>query len=149
MENVSYALRIAGGILIAVLVLSLLVFGYSKISDFKKQEDISKKDEQNAEFNKEFESYNKRVVTGYELVSLANYIKDMNTRYDASEGYTDITATIIMRKNAYLQGIDDSNGNVIKYSKYITSFPSYKYDLSTYVEDAFEKFSNKGARKPI
>lgn len=149
MENVSYALRIAGGILIAILVLSLLVFGYTKISDFKKQEDISKKDEQNAEFNKEFESYNKRVVTGYELVSLANYIKDMNTRYEASEGYTNITATITMRKNAYLQGIDDSNGNVIKYSKYITSFPSYKYDLSTYVDDTFEKFSNKGARRPI
>ena len=148
MEIASYALRIAGGILIAILVLSLLVFGYSKLSDYQKQEDISKKDKQTAEFNKEFESYNKRVVTGYELVSLSNYIEDMNTRYASEEGYTKITATITMKTGAHLQGIDD-NGNTISYGKYISSSPRYSYDLCTYTDDIFRKFSNKADRKCV
>lgn len=51
MENATYALRIAGGVLIAIMIVSLMVFGFSKVKNYKKQEEISKKDVQSAELS--------------------------------------------------------------------------------------------------
>ncbi len=107
MENATYALRIAGGVLIAIMIVSLMVFGFSKVKNYKKQEEISKKDVQSAEFNKEFQSYNKRVVTGYELISLANYTNDINNRYSEDEGYTKVKAYVTLEKDNRLKYISD------------------------------------------
>ena len=114
MENATYALRIAAGVLIALMVTSLLVFGFSRINRYKKQEEMSKKDEQTVEFNKEFESYNKRVVTGYELISLANYTNDINERYQETDGFTVVKIYIIMMKDANLVNSDGTSANYIK-----------------------------------
>lgn len=141
MENASYALRIAGGVLIAIMVVSLMVFGFSRVRDYKKQEAISKKDAQIAEFNKEFESYNKKIVRGYELVSLANYINDMNTRYSTDEGYTKITATIKMNGDGQLTGIGEDGKATVDQS--YKKSKNKTYDLTTYVYNVFERFSNK------
>lgn len=114
MENATYALRIAAGVLIALMVTSLLMFGFNRINRYKKQEEISKKDEQTVEFNKEFESYNKRVVTGYELISLANYTNDINERYQETDGFTVVKIYIIMMKDANLVNSDGTSANYIK-----------------------------------
>lgn len=78
MENASKALRIAAGVLIAILVVSLITFGYRRISESKKVEEEATSNKQLSEFNKKFESYNKRAIRGNDLVSLGNLVYSTN-----------------------------------------------------------------------
>ena len=57
MENASKALLMAGGVLIALLIISALILMFNQIGDYEKAQDASKKDSQLAEFNKDFERY--------------------------------------------------------------------------------------------
>ncbi len=90
MENASKALMIAGGVLVAIMVLSLAIFGYSKIRHYQEEKDASKKLEQVVEYNKKFDSYNKGVVTGYEIISLTNLAQDTNERYEEYQEFNDV-----------------------------------------------------------
>ena len=78
MENASHALMIAGGIIIAMAVLGLLLFAFHKYQNFRQAESDSTKQEQIYEYNKKLESYNKRALKGTEVVSLLNLAKDTN-----------------------------------------------------------------------
>lgn len=90
MENVSKALMIAGGVLIGILVTTLLLVGLSRMRHYQEVQESSKKNEQLSEFNSQFESYNKQVITGYELISIAHMTNDTNNRYVSSEGYKEV-----------------------------------------------------------
>ena len=90
MENASKALLIAGGILIVMLIVSLLLFGYRAISDFYSSQDELKEIEDVAKFNSQFNGYDRENISGYELVSLANKVADYNYRYSiASDSAND------------------------------------------------------------
>lgn len=78
MENATRALAIAGGILIALLVVSLLVLGIGKLSSYYTAVDSAEYNKQIRDYNKQFEAYNKNVVKGIELVSLCNLAEDTN-----------------------------------------------------------------------
>ena len=81
MENASNALKIAAGILISLLIVSLLVYGITVLRKYQNTSDEVKRVEQIQKFNQNFESYNKKVVSGYQMVSLANLTRDINQRY--------------------------------------------------------------------
>ena len=98
MENASKALLIGAGMLIALLVLSALVMMFNSLGLFQSTSNKSKASEQIAEFNMEFEAYNREDVLGIELVSLCNKINDYNAKYQEDE-YTKIT--IIFTKNNF------------------------------------------------
>ncbi len=102
MENASKALIIASGILIAILIISLLVTGWNKITDYSRVHEEIETEEQITNFNKEFESYNKRVVRGYELISLENLVYDTNTRYTSSNGFKKLELYIKFLKGTTL-----------------------------------------------
>ena len=53
MENASKALVMAGGILIALLVVGALMLMINQVSYYQKSESTSEKAQQQAEFNKE------------------------------------------------------------------------------------------------
>lgn len=93
MENASKALIIAGSILVSMIIISLLVLFFNNLRDNmaaqQKEEDIM----QAAEFNKQFDSY-ERDVYGSELLSLANKVYDYNTRESDEKGYSEVTVTI-------------------------------------------------------
>lgn len=78
MENATKALLMAAGILITIVVLSLAIFVYGRVSDYyqTKQRNISQ--EQIAAFNNEYTVYNRDDVTGFETVSLINKAIDFN-----------------------------------------------------------------------
>ena len=81
MENASKALLISAGILIVMLVVTLLIFGWRSYSDyFLKKQELENIDDL-AKFNEQFESYERDDVMGYELLSLANKVADYNERY--------------------------------------------------------------------
>lgn len=99
MENASKALIIAGGMLIAILVVSLLVIGWNNLTSYNQKEDQLTTAEQIIKFNKEFESYNKNVLRGYDLLSLANLITDTNERYSETEGFKPVEAYILFNED--------------------------------------------------
>ena len=89
MENASKALIMAGGVLISLMVIGLLVMFFNNLSDLQKIEQSGEEVEQTAEFNKQYDVY-ARNVYGSELLSIANKIDDYNKRESENKGYTKI-----------------------------------------------------------
>ncbi len=111
MENASRALIIAGGMLIAMLIVGLMVFGYSRIRAFKEEEKTAEEREEIVEFNQRFEAYNRTTVRGFQMISLANLVYDTNQRFSEYDGYTPVTI--------YVDGLSDSNSKNDNLEQYI------------------------------
>lgn len=107
MENASKAFIIAGGMLIAMLIVGLLVWGYTNISSYRKSQIESEEMEQVLEFNKKFEAYNKATVRGYQMISLSNLANDVNKRFEEEE-YKKVEIHAIMSEDALLPGATSS-----------------------------------------
>ena len=81
MENASKALLMAGGVLIALLVIGALMLMFNQIGNYEKSQDASKKNSQLAEFNKEFEKYlDDKEITGADIISLINKVVNYNNK---------------------------------------------------------------------
>ena len=129
MENASRALSIAGGVLVSLLVISLFVFGFSRLSSYKKIQSQVETTEQIAEFNKQFEAYNSKVVTGYKMVTLAHMAQDINTRYAEDNGFKKIEIYIsLQNKNGSLPGSVHSNKNSYNLLEYINTYDTLSSD---------------------
>ena len=72
MENASKALLIAGGILLAIITLSLVVYMITAASSMADAQDSKTLAEQITAFNKEYEAYNKRVMYGTDVITAIN-----------------------------------------------------------------------------
>lgn len=100
MENASKALIMAGGMLLAILIISLLIYAWSLFSKYQSSKDYLSDVEDTAKFNEQFANYDRDDVQGYELISLVNKIVDYNYRKSndakaqSNDKYTPITITI-------------------------------------------------------
>ena len=92
MENASKALLIAGGMLLTMLVLSLLVYAWGIFSEYQAAQDQIKETEVTAKFNEQFINYQREDLLGYDVLSLVNKVLDYNQRY-SSEGVNEINAS--------------------------------------------------------
>lgn len=72
MENASKALLIAGGILLALMTLSLVVYMSGATSRMMEAQDEKKAAEELAAFNMEYEAYNKRRMYGTDIITVVN-----------------------------------------------------------------------------
>ena len=97
MENASKALEMAGGVLIALMIIGLIVLGYNRISDLQQTEKDA--DASSKEYYVSFEDYNRNGVYGSELFSLANKIDDFNRLYPESEGYSKVSLTVTINED--------------------------------------------------
>ena len=86
MENASRALLIAGGILLVMMIIALLIFSWSKFTEFYSNDDELAEIENISKFNLQFTNHENRDVYGYELISLANKVADYNMRYSNASG---------------------------------------------------------------
>lgn len=80
MENASKALIMAGGVLIAIIILSMFVMMYNKVSGIKKTQQEKVQMEQIATFNAEYEAFNKKMMYGADVVTLANKVEEYNKK---------------------------------------------------------------------
>ena len=96
MENASKALLIAGGVLLAMLILSLMVYVFTGMSDMMDAQDTKKLNEQIQAFNAEYEAYNKTILYGADIISICNKIVDNNKKYSDNREYQ-ITLVVIGR----------------------------------------------------
>ena len=86
MENAAKALTIAGGVLLAVIILAGLVYMFQRISLIPRQQEYTQEIEQLTEFNQQFEAYDKKLMYGVDVISCLNKVLDNN---DKSQLYYD------------------------------------------------------------
>ena len=102
MENASKALIMAGGMLLAILIISLLLYAWSLFSKYQSSKDSLADVEDTTKFNEQFANYDRKDVQGYELLSLVNKVIDYNYRKSndaagkADDKYVPITLKITL-----------------------------------------------------
>lgn len=152
MENASKALIMAGGILIALLVIGALVLMFNQLSYYQRTETDSEKTQQLADFNKEYLKYTYDDIKGYELISLVNKVIDYNIKEEVgnSVDYTKkITVVINMKGFKSKYGVKNvtslftqntytiNNGNTI----FSTDLNNFRSMENTYTLSAMSKLS--------
>lgn len=72
MENASKALLMAGGVLIAVLIIAILVRTFGTVGLFQKQKLTEEESRQIAEFNEQYLKYLNQYMYGTEVITIIN-----------------------------------------------------------------------------
>lgn len=140
MENASKALNMAGGILIAILTIGLLVYMFTSMSSTFQSEDEIKRVQEIEEYNKQYESYNRKLLRGTDVISLMNKAISSNNKYDNLEEYNTDIEFIMKEELVYT-----SDGNISSTVKFkvnqiynINSFDSIKNNT-----EAFNDFKRR------
>ena len=145
MENASKALVMAGSMLIALIVISLLVFFFNNLKNLAKVEQGVTVTEQIAEYNKQYEAYT-RAVYGSELLSIANKVNDYNKRQSEDVGYKKMALEVQLTKK-----IDDEyfrSGLTLNSDDLITKFKEIEQKVDTLGnEKIVSSTNNKISRK--
>ena len=151
MENASKALIMAGSILIAILVIGLLVFGYSQLSETEQIRSDADATDKLADYMRQFEQFN-RTLYGSELLSLANLQEDYNTSETREDlGYDRIEITVytkgIVNSQYFTQG-NHTLESIAEDQKNIESaIANYEKTNSTYKNRSVKYYSQKTNRE--
>jgi len=81
MENATKALLIAGGLLLTMLVVSLLVLLKGNLNKIAIADENKKVAQQLSEFNKGYEAYNKKLLKGTDIITVVNKVVEDNKKY--------------------------------------------------------------------
>ncbi len=138
MENASKALIMAGSVLIALLVISLIVVGYGQISEWQQTVDDTEQVATDTEYMLQIEQFN-RDLYGSELLSLMNFVENYNAR-EAGDGYSPIQLNITIRN-----GISDSS-DYFKAGNYDIDRLYDEVKGSTGIETEIEKYEEPDSR---
>ena len=121
MENAAKALQIAGGVLLSIMILGIIVFAYNNWKSLGQNEHQLEVEAQAVDFNKQFDMYMKNGVYGTEILSLANKINNYNAEnsdtdkhFSSSEsqkGYSTITLQIKIKKLDNAQYFNENNNH--------------------------------------
>lgn len=123
MENASKAIIIAGSMLIALIIISLVVLLFQQLSNIQREQDSALSAEQMAEFNKKFELYNTNLY-GSELLSLANLIEDYEYRQEVIDDLNKITVKVKFDKTCVNQ-LDGAFEKEKEYDLLLDILPKY------------------------
>lgn len=93
-ENISKTLIIISSIIISLLIVTVLIFTLGKLSLAKKEEQNTDYIIEQAQNNKKFESFNRENLYGTDIISIANLIKDYNTKNDSQYKEMELLLTI-------------------------------------------------------
>lgn len=86
MENASKPLIMAGGILVGVLILSLMVYLFADFGSTSAQINAQNKQNQLTQFNSKFSAYeDKEGLTIYDVITVAGYAKENNKYYEGNQ----------------------------------------------------------------
>ena len=96
MENATKALIMAGTVLISILLISFLVLFLRKGASASAEYYNAKNDEELARFNAQFEVYDRKNNTYFDVITVLNLVYDLNKK-----GIT-ISATLYDGNNTYV-----------------------------------------------
>lgn len=91
MENASRALLMAGGVLIAIIIITLLVRTYGNIGNFQRQQLSAEETEKLEAYNKEYTKYLNQYVYGTEVISVINKVANYQENNPGQAFEIDIT----------------------------------------------------------
>ena len=116
MENASKALLMAGGILIALVIIGLLLLMFNRIAIMKNSKNASLEDSQIIAFNKEFEKYaDTDKIRGVDFITLTNKVIDYKNGTGSSNGISDDHEITIVLKNIS----DYTSLHILNYKKFV------------------------------
>lgn len=81
MENASKALLIAGGVIISLIIIGVVVYVFSSAKSMQEELDTNSKIQQISQHNKQFEAYYKKVMRGIDIITITNKIIDNNKNH--------------------------------------------------------------------
>ncbi len=88
MENASKALIMAGGMLLAIVIITLGVYTYSSLHILSESRNDEVAQQELVDFNRTYEAFNKQLMYGTEVISIMNKANDNNKRYNQDNNYT-------------------------------------------------------------
>lgn len=152
MENAAKALLIAGGILLALMTLSLIVYVSTSTTRMAEAQDEKKAAEELSAFNASYEAYNKTRMYGTDVITVVNKAINYNLKLNNSERNEAITIEVEVTENfaATKQIIEEFADNTVKkgrveeigeYSLYAKNGSlEVKVDFNTKYSDNVVKF---------
>ena len=102
MENAAKALTIAGGVLIAVIIIVSIVYVFNAMSQPQNEREAALQAEQLAAFNQEYEVYNKKLMYGVDVLSVLNKAYSNNKKNSGESNYQ--VEVCFELKNSDLEG---------------------------------------------
>ena len=94
MDNAANALMMAGGILIAILVISLFMYMLSSAKILPAEEVNQDEVDRLSRWNAEWEAYNKKLLYGAEVLTVINKAEQNNNDYGNADNYK-VTITVL------------------------------------------------------
>lgn len=145
MENASKALLMAGGILIALLIIGALLLMFNQIGDYEKGQQSNEKTSQLAQFNSDFERYtDDNGINGTDIISLINKVIDYNKK--ASNGGVTNSVDYSITMSITVSGLDNFNKKYA-YDKQNDSdslfiHPTYTFSTNNSLKETLDKFAS-------
>lgn len=126
MENASKALLIAGGILLALMTLSLIVYVSTSTTRMAEAQDAKKASEELSAFNASYEAYNKTRMYGTDVITVINKAINYNGKLDNSQKNEAIKIQVAINEDfaATKQIIEEYADNTVKKGE-ITEIPGF------------------------
>ena len=151
MENASKALIMAGSVLMAILVIGLLVFGYQSLSALEQSKENAKGDLKAEQYMERFEQFD-RTLYGSELLSLANLLEDYNNTDDVKyDGYEEMTIEVyttgITSTTYFKEGKDNITKILEDKNEIEGDISKYEVKNSKYKNKSVKYYSEKSNRQ--
>lgn len=127
MDNATEALLIAGGILLGILTITALVYMFNNLSIMGNAQEKKEETKRLAEWNSEWEAYNKMQLRGAEVLTVVNKAKQNNSMYEENSKYN--VNVEINGKDNYGNEINISN--IAKYKRSIFECAKMSYNSET------------------
>ncbi len=147
MENASKALLMAGGIFLAIALLTFGVYTYTSLNRLTNEKDEQTAQQQLVNFNKSYEAYNKSIMYGTDLISVINKANDNNALYN-DDTYKIKIKFKLTTTNIYVY--NSSTGKRENQGTFIaTDSGEYEYDNDNYKQyinensEAFDDFKRR------
>ena len=86
MENAARALLMAGGILFAIIIISVFMLGYSGMTQIQQEKEYLEAVKEIDKFNEAYLAFNKKAMYGSDVISVMNRAINNNKIYDADFG---------------------------------------------------------------
>lgn len=126
MENASKALTMAAGVLIAILIIALIYVLINNISDLSQQDEQQLIAKQTAIFNKDFESYDRKLMRGVDLITVINKAIANNEKYENEQKIYDINIAFILKSEVKEVKVKVKNNKQVGKEKAETMFTENK-----------------------
>ena len=116
MENATQALLIAAGILFGILTISVFVYMFNNVSEIRQAQYTREEEARLAEWNAEWEAYNKQLLYGAEVLTVMNKAEQNNDKYDNDVKHT---VEVKVKENGVIRAQIKADGTQSNKEEYV------------------------------